>query len=89
MTCWPLPYGAGASGAGVSRLFLKKGFSMKKFIVWSSETVYYKTIVEAENEDAAIEWFYGNENEKNTKPYRSDFWQVDDVTELDDEKVTV
>ena len=60
---------------------------MKKFIVWSSETVYYKTIVEAENEDAAIEWFYENENEKNTKPYRSDFWQVDDVTELDDEKV--
>lgn len=61
---------------------------MKKFIVWSSETVYYKTIVEAENEDAAIEWFYAFENEENTKPYGSDFWQVDDISEVDDEKVS-
>lgn len=60
---------------------------MKEFIVWSSETVYYKTVVTAETEDQALEWFYENENQDNTKPYRSDFWQVDEITETETEGV--
>lgn len=54
---------------------------MKEFIIFSSETVYYTTIVTANSEEEARDWFYENSDEENTKPHGSDFWQIDEIYE--------
>ena len=59
---------------------------MKEFIIWSSETVYYKTIVKANSVEEASTKFYEHGEEPGVIPYRSDFWQVDDITEVENEE---
>ena len=53
---------------------------MKTFRVITSEVVYYEYIVEAENEDAAIDKVWQGENSGAT--HYVDGWQIDDVMEI-------
>ena len=56
---------------------------MPKFIVLSSETIYYETYVEAEDEDKAREKFYDIADDENALvAYGSDHWKIDDVEEV-------
>ena len=55
---------------------------MKKFKIYSSETVLYETIVEAESKDEAcskMDLNYFNDEVKRTG------WQTDDIKEITDE----
>jgi len=55
---------------------------MPKFKVLSSETIYYETDVEAEDEDKAREKFWDMDHNDNTLvAYESDHWQIDTVEE--------
>ena len=55
---------------------------MKKFVIFSSETVSYFTEVEAENEEAAEQKFWDmNHNDDTLQMINSSEWQIDKVTE--------
>lgn len=53
---------------------------MPKFIIHSSETVYYQTEVEAESEDEARDKFWEmNHDETTLVATEADHWQIDYV----------
>lgn len=55
---------------------------MPKFIIRSSETVYYETELEADNEEQARAKFWEmNHGDDTLITYDADHWQIDDVIE--------
>jgi hypothetical protein len=57
---------------------------MKSYIIYSSERVYYRTIVEAENIEAAKENFLKQINVNDLETYTVDDWSLDKI-ECEDE----
>ena len=55
---------------------------MKQFIIYSSEIVYYRTIVMAENVEDAQQKFWDMDH-PNLEPYDGDNWKVDEVEHED------
>jgi len=55
---------------------------MKSFTVLSSETVYYETQIEAENEEEAKQKFWDTIKDPSTlETYSADNWQIDEIRE--------
>lgn len=58
---------------------------MPKFTILSSETVYYETVIEADNEDQARDKFWDmNHDESTLVIYDADHWQLDEIKENED-----
>ena len=56
---------------------------MKQFIMYSSERVYYRTVVEAENVEAAKAKFWKETTVNELETYDADNWTLDEVEHED------
>lgn len=56
---------------------------MKTYVIYSSETVYYETQIEAESEEQAKEKFWDmDHNNETLQTCDSDNWTLDEVREV-------
>lgn len=56
---------------------------MKTYVIYSSETVYYETQIEAESEEQAREKFWDmDHNNETLQTCDSDNWTLDEVREV-------
>ena len=62
---------------------------MKTFIIYSSERVYYRTVVEAENQEEAQQKFWDiDHNSETLEAYDGDNWTIDEIEDVENETIT-